>query len=128
MTLDARQYLLERFTTDATTLRARAEALRTRPPSAGPDAATSAQMAEACEHVADLVRSLPENEPAGIMLQSLATLTFPLDDLSRAHASAPAVRSVYAGAATRIRELLAAEDAAERHRDATATRRPGGDA
>ena len=117
MRQDARQYLLDRFTTDATALRSRAESLRSAKSSPGPDADTSIRMAEACERVAQLVRELPANEPPGIMLQSLATLTLPLEDLSRAHAREPAVRAVYAGAATRIRELLDAEAAAARVRD-----------
>lgn len=118
MTLDARQYLLDRFTTDASALRARADALRTAAqPSPGPDAGTSLRMAEACEHVAQLVGAVPEGEPPGIMLQSLSALTLPLEELARTHAAAPAVRSVYAGAATRIRELLEAEKATARTRD-----------
>jgi hypothetical protein len=115
--MDPVQYLLDRFVTDAATLRARSAALRGAPPSAGPDAATSAKMAEACDRVVSLIRSLPAHEPPGIMLQSLATLTLPLEELSRKQADVPAVRAVYAGAATRIRELLEAEASAARLRD-----------
>jgi hypothetical protein len=117
MTMDARQYLLDRFVTDAATLRARAASLRGGSPAPGPDAATSERMAEACDRVAALIESVPPNEPPGIMLQSLATLTLPLEELSRKQSDAPAVRSVFAGAATRIRELLEAEAAAARLRD-----------
>lgn len=117
MTMDARQYLLDRFVSDAAVLRARAASLRAGPPVPGPDAPTSAKMAEACDRVAELIESVPENEPPGIMLQSLATLTLPLEELSRKQSDLPAVRSVYAGAATRIRELLEAEAAAARLRD-----------
>ena len=117
MTMDARQYLLDRFITDAATLRGRAATLRNAPPAAGPDATTSTKMAEACDRVAELIQSLPDDEPPGIMLQSLATLTLPLEELSRKQAEAPAVRAVYAGAATRIRELLEAEASAARARD-----------
>ena len=117
MALDSRDYLLDRFTTDAATLRTRANALRRGPAAPGPDAQTSERMAEACDKVAQLISSVPENEPPGIMLQSLAALTMPLEEFARKEANAPAVRAVYTGAATRIRELLDAEASAARLRD-----------
>ena len=127
MSDEARQYLLERFLSDAKTLRSRAASLGVSRPPAGPDAATSTRMAEACDRVAALIRSLPANEPPGIMLQSLATLALPLEDLARESADSPAVRSVYVGAATRIRELLAKEASAARRRDDPAASRRRGD-
>ena len=118
MKSDAREYLLDRFVTDAAALRTRAETLRSAARNVpGPDASTSLQMADACEKVAQLIRALPVTEPPGIMLQSLATLTLPLEDLAKSSAKTPAVRAVFIGAATRIRELLDAEAAAAKARD-----------
>lgn len=109
MSVDARQYLLNRFESDATTLRARAAQLKSSAQQApGPDAATSMRMADACDRVAGLVRNVRAGEK-GIVLQDLAALTLPLEDLARQHTKEPAVRAVYAGAATRIREMLQAE-------------------
>ncbi len=105
---------------DAATLRARAEALRAdatrgggRAPSPGPDAATSGRMADACEAVVRLLRNLPATGDASDVdreaaLEALAALVPVLEGEARASGGAPAVRSVYAGAATRVREVLAA--------------------
>lgn len=110
---DARRYLLDRFEGDAATLRSRAAMLQAATQKQpGPDAATSLRMAEACDRVAALVRTVRPADD-GIMLQLLAALTIPLDESARENAHDPAVRAVYAGAATRIREMLAAERAPE---------------
>jgi hypothetical protein len=127
--MSPRDYLLERFSTDAATLRARAQSLQATAAGApGPDAQASLRMAEACDQVALLVRSVDPDEPPATALQSIAALTLPLEELARANADTPAVRAVYSGAATRIRELLAAEARAAEGgvQSPGAARRPGG--
>jgi hypothetical protein len=110
---DPREYLLDRFTTDAATLRDRAAAWRpASPPPAGPDAATSARMADACDEVATLVRNTPPADDLPALLAGLAALVPTLEAHAARHAGTPPVRAVYAGAATRIRELLVAEQRA----------------
>lgn len=114
--MSPRDYLLERFTTDATVLRARAAALRAGPPQPGPDAATSARMADACDDVVALLQTAAAHEDdEGAAVAALAELLPMLEQRAAAvdaaghcatarGANAP-VRAVYLGAATRIREV-----------------------
>jgi hypothetical protein len=97
---DPRSYLLDRFTTDAATLRARAAQLAGQPaPAHGPNAAASERMAEACDDVSTQLTGLDD------LLPRLATLAERAGDAF--------VRSVYGGAATRIAEIVSKERDAE---------------
>jgi hypothetical protein len=115
---DPRSYLLDRFTADAVTLRARAAQLAGKPaPAHGPDAAASERMAEACDHVATLVASLHEE-----VTEQLAALDDLLPRLAALaeRATDAFVRSVYGGAATRIAEIVSkerADDGLDEHDD-----------
>lgn len=110
MTDDPRSYLLDRFTTDATTLRGRATLLAGKPaPAHGPNAAASERMAEACDHVVALLDDLSDNvveqlEGLDALLPQLAALAERATDAF--------VRSVYGGAATRIAEIVTKERSA----------------
>ena len=109
---DIRSYLVERFRSDAATLRQRAAAIASAPkPIAGPDAMLSRRMADACDEVASLSELLPTTCTLNEMLIALHGLVPELQ--RRANDSQlnalPAVRSVYVGAATRVQELIAAE-------------------
>jgi hypothetical protein len=104
-----RDYLLDRFRADADALRQRVAALRAGRPAPGPDAATSERMAAACEEVAAMLAALPESRDADAALAALDALVPLLEQRAGREAKAPAVRAVYAGAATRIREVGAAE-------------------
>ena len=112
MSADIRTYLIERFRADAETLRQRADSISKAPKlGPGPDPTMSRRMADACDDVAGLAQLLPETAPLGDILVALHQM---LPELSRRADnaelnSAPAVRSVYAGAATRVQELIAAE-------------------
>lgn len=113
---DIREYLLDRFTTDASTLRQRADALRGAPkPSAGPDAVLSAAMADACDHVVALVEQLPVDAPVDAMLDSLKALVPKLMQIAASPeaSKSPAIRAVYVGACTRAQELIAKESRME---------------
>ncbi|MBL0170233.1 MAG: hypothetical protein IPP90_05780 [Gemmatimonadaceae bacterium] len=104
-----RAYLLDRFRTDASVLRQRAETLRGSPPQPGPDADTSARMAAACDDVIGMIDAIPVTDDALAMITTLTALIPLLEQRAAAVAGTPAVRAVYAGAATRIREVAAAE-------------------
>ena len=110
-----RAYLLERFSTDAAALRQRADALRSAArtggasPVPGPDAETSQRMAEACDDVVAMLTAIPDGTDPAAVLSSIAALSPLLDMRSGREASSPAVRAVYAGAATRIREVQQVE-------------------
>ncbi len=104
-----RAYLLNRFRTDAAALRQRAESLRDGTPAAGPDAATSRRMAEACDEVIAMLEAIPDADDASTMINTLAALIPMLEQRSAAASGTPPVRAVYAGAATRIREIADAE-------------------
>jgi hypothetical protein len=106
---DPRAYLLDRFRTDAQTLRERMLALEAGGSRPGPDAATSRAMAAACDAVVDLIAGLPP-DGRGTGLTALRDLLPGLQTLSEHHAAQPAVRAVYAGAMTRIRDLIATTD------------------
>lgn len=101
-------YLLDRFRTDADTLRARAAALRAAPAQPGPDAAMSMAMAHACDTVTAMLQAVPATSDAPTLLASLQALIPLFEEHARAE-TAPPVRAVYVGAATRVREVTNAE-------------------
>lgn len=112
MSVDLREYLIERFRTDATTLRQRAAAIAgAAKPAPGPDAALSRAMADACDDVATLAEQLPSRATVEEIVAALRALLPEL--MTRAHNTqsqkAPAIKSVYIGASTRVQELIAAE-------------------
>jgi hypothetical protein len=113
-----RAYLLERFRTDAAALRQRADALRNAarsggaPPVPGPDAAMSERMAAACDDVVAMLSAIPDGSDPAAVLSSIAALSPLLDMKAQREASSPGVRAVYAGAATRIREVQQVEASA----------------
>ena len=107
--MSPRAYLLNRFRTDAAALRQRAESLRDGLPTAGPDAATSRRMAEACDEVIAMLEAIPEANDASTMINTLAALIPMLEQRASATSGTPSVRAVYAGAATRMREIADAE-------------------
>lgn len=107
--MSAVQYLLDRFRADADALRQRAAALRATPPQPGPDAATSLRMAEACDDVVAIVGAVPDADDGGVLIASLTALIPLLERRAAGVSNAPPVRAVYAGAATRIREIADAE-------------------
>ncbi len=115
MTLSARDYLLRRFRTDGATLRQRATALESGVASAGPNATTSRRMADACDDVVVMLERLGTARAAttGVThepdLDDIAALAPALELRAAAEVAMPPVRAVYVGAATRIREILAAE-------------------
>jgi hypothetical protein len=115
MTETAREYLVNRFRTDAVALRERADGMARGAKVAGPDAATSRHMAEACDEVARMVQALVSNGEAQAAVDALLALVPLLEQRAQQHAATPAVRSVYHGAATRIREV---HDAEQRSLDA----------
>jgi len=105
MSDDPLTYLLDRFATDATTLRARAAHLAGKnAPEHGPDSDASLRMAEACEDVLALLNDLSA-ESDDEMLDALDDLGPELHALSE-RATDAFVRSVYGGAATRISEIV----------------------
>lgn len=107
--MSPRAYLLDRFRSDAGVLRERAESLRSGPPQPGPDAVTSARMADACDEVVAMIEALPENDESSATIAALTALTPLLERRAAANSEEPPVRSVFAGAATRIREIAEAE-------------------
>ena len=112
MPLSARAYLLDRFRSDAVALRQRADALAAAPRSAklsGPDADTSRRMSQACDSVVAMIEAVPEAEDAERALANLAALVPLLEHHAAQEKGAAPVRAVYIGAATRIREVEAAE-------------------
>jgi hypothetical protein len=105
MSADPLTYLLDRFATDAVTLRARAAHLAgASAPAHGPDAAASLRMAEACELVIAMLNDL-STETDDEMLDALDGLGPELHALSE-RAEDAFVRSVYGGAATRVSEIV----------------------
>ncbi len=105
----AREYLIHRFRGDAQSLRERMGALQRGANIPGPDAATSGRMAEACDAVVHLLEGIGVHDDMQSELAALAALIPQLDERAKAGAHSPPVRAVYAGAATRIREVEAAE-------------------
>ena len=106
---DIREYLTERFRSDAATLRQRASALKNGKPQFGPDAQLSNAMATACEDVASLADALPQHASLPDMLEALNALRPTLDARANdvALVKMPAVRAVYVGASTRVQEVIA---------------------
>jgi hypothetical protein len=112
--MSPRTYLLSRFHADAVALRERAALLRGAPSQPGPDAATSMRMADACDDVIAMIDAIPERTEALETVEALTSLVPLLEDRAKAAGDRPPVRAVYAGAATRIREIA---DAERRHHD-----------
>lgn len=108
MSQTAREYLAERFKSDAAVLRERADAMSRGTKVPGPDMVTSRAMADACEQVAIMISAVVQPGDADHALDALGALIPLLEQRANAQQH-PAVRSVYAGAATRIREVRAAE-------------------
>jgi len=109
MTTTARDYLVNRFQTDAVVLRERVALMARGTKVPGPDAATSNRMAEACEEVVAMLLAIASNGDADAELDAIMALVPLLEHRASEQQSNPAVRSVYAGAATRIREVRSAE-------------------
>lgn len=123
MAADIRDYLIDRFRGDAETLRQRAASLAgAKKPSPGPDAALSSAMAAACEDVVALAEALPENAPLDEIVSALHRMVPELSNRANSPGAmaSPAVRSVYAGACTRVQELISAETSAMNARVADA--------
>ncbi len=114
MPLSARAYLLDRFRADSAALYQRATSLsavarKSAAPTPGPDAATSHRMALACDAVVEMIDSVSESFDAAHSLASIVALLPLLEHRASQEPSSAAVRAVYVGAATRIREVQAAE-------------------
>jgi hypothetical protein len=109
MSMTAREYLIDRFQTDAAVLRERVALMTRGTKVPGPDAATSRQMADACHEVAAMLLAIVGNGNADATLDAITALVPLLEHRAEEQKSNPAVRSVYAGAATRIREVRSAE-------------------
>jgi hypothetical protein len=109
MTTTARDYLVERFESDAAMLRERVAVLARGTKVAGPDAATSRGMADGCEEVAAMLRAIVSTGEATRDLEAVMALVPLLEHRAAESKLLPAVRAVYVGAATRIREVWLAE-------------------
>ena len=109
MTTTARDYLVNRFQTDAVVLRERVALLARGTKVPGPDAATSRRMADACDEVVAMLLAIASVGHAVAELDAIMALVPLLEHRAAEQQSNPAVRSVYAGAATRIREVRLAE-------------------
>lgn len=109
MSVSPRQYLLDRFRADAVALRERAAVLAKGPKQPGPDAATSTRMAAACDAVCAMLEAIPESDDVVAMLDALTALVPLLEQHATKAASSPPLRAVYVGAATRVKEIEAAE-------------------
>ena len=109
MTTTARDYLVNRFQTDAVVLRERVALLARGTKVPGPDAATSSRMADACDEVVAMLLAIARHGDASVELDAIMALVPLLEHRATEQQSNPAIRSVYAGAATRIREVRLAE-------------------
>ncbi len=109
MTTTAREYLVNRFQSDADVLRERVALMARGTKVPGPDAATSSRMANACDEVVAMLLAIASTGDADADLDALMALVPLLEQRAAEQQSNPAVRSVYAGAATRIREVRSAE-------------------
>ena len=109
MSTTAREYLMSRFRTDAAVLRERVAALTRGTKVPGPDAATSSRMADACEEVATMLLAIADRGDVDTELDAIMALVPLLEHRANEQKANPAVRSVFAGAATRIREVRSAE-------------------
>ncbi|MEO7520384.1 MAG: hypothetical protein ABIW79_01080 [Gemmatimonas sp.] len=116
MSSGPRAYLVDRFRTDATALRQRAAALRAAPrsipPAPGPTAELSERMAAACDDVVAMLDAISEGGDPAMTLSSISALSPLLELRAQRESEEPAVRAVYAGAATRIREVQQVEASA----------------
>ncbi|GAB1344593.1 hypothetical protein [Gemmatimonas sp.] len=110
----AREYLIHRFRGDAHALRERVSALQSGARIPGPDLATSRQMAAACDEVADMLDAISPRDELSEEMAALGALLPLLEKKASVNATLPPVRAVFAGAATRIREVQAAEAQAQR--------------
>ncbi len=126
----ARSYLLDRFRTDAVALRQRADAMavRSAAPVPGPDATMSRRMAVACDRVVAMLDAVPDADDGAQAIATLVALVPLLEQHAAQEASAPPVRAVYIGAATRIREVHAAESRAVTAQRADSTMDADGEA
>ena len=109
MTTTARDYLVNRFQTDAVVLRERVALMARGTKVPGPDAATSRRMADACDEVVAMLLAIASHGDADAELDAIMALVPLLEHRATEQQANPAVRSVYAGAATRIREVRSAE-------------------
>ncbi len=109
MTTTARAYLVNRFQTDAVVLRERVALMARGTKVPGPDAATSRRMADACDEVVAMLLAVAGSGHAATELEAIMALVPLLEHRATEQQSNPAVRSVYVGAATRIREVRLAE-------------------
>ncbi len=109
MTTTAREYLVNRFQSDAAVLRERVALMARGTKVPGPDAATSSRMADACDEVVAMLLAIASSGDADADLDAIMALVPLLEHRAAEQKSNPAVRSVYAGAATRIREVRSAE-------------------
>ena len=109
MSTTAREYLVHRFQTDAAVLRERVAAIARGTKVPGPDAATSGRMADACDEVVTMLLAIADHGDADAELDAIMALVPLLEHRAKEQSSNPAVRSVFAGAATRIREVRSAE-------------------
>ncbi|MDQ8163033.1 MAG: hypothetical protein P3C10_10675, partial [Gemmatimonadota bacterium] len=100
MSATPRGYLVDRFASDAIVLRERVALLSRGTTVPGPDLATSRRMAAACDEVADMLRAIADTGDATTELDALGALIPLLEARAAAQQGTPAVRSVYAGAAT----------------------------
>jgi hypothetical protein len=117
MTTTARDYLVNRFQTDAIVLRERVALLARGTKVPGPDAATSSRMADACDEVVAMLLAIASHGDASAELDAIMALVPLLEHRATEQQSNPAIRSVYAGAATRIREVRLAEAQSSPARD-----------
>ncbi len=105
MSHDVLTYLLDRFATDANTLRARAQMFAGKAsPEHGPDSAASMEMADACDRIVAMLNDLSHDDEDEL-LDALDTLGPELHALAE-RAPDEYVRSVYGGAATRLQEVV----------------------
>jgi hypothetical protein len=109
MSTTARAYLVNRFRTDAAVLRERVAVIARGTKVPGPDAATSSRMADACDEVVTMLLAIAGHEDADAELDAIMALVPLLEHRASGQTATPAVRSVFAGAATRIREVRSAE-------------------
>ncbi len=109
MTTTAHEYLVHRFQSDATVLRERVALMARGTTVPGPDAATSSRMADACDEVAAMLLASARDGDASVALEAIMAIVPLLEQRAAEQQANPAVRSVYAGAATRIREVRSAE-------------------
>ncbi len=110
MSSHALSYLEERFAADAEALRERASSVGAGKAAGGPDAKTSLQMADACEVVIGLVATIPSSSDN--ISERLRELIETLNSLATKNSSVPAVKAVYAGAATRVMHVIDADQKA----------------